>query len=135
MLYKYHPSLSFNSTCSDMCPILLTHDFTLTTFIHMQRKPPRYLLIKLLISSSIEICFISVQMSLSSRSTCTARCTVQYVHLYFVIISFFSSYTANNHHQHCSFNTTLNLDLHIIFWLIPILSTFPLKTSWILSSP
>lgn len=44
-------------------------------------------------------------------------------------------YAGNNHHLPCSSNTTLNLDLHIIFWLTPILSTSPLRISWILSSP
>ena len=48
---------------------------------------------------------------------------------------FFPSYTESKLHRLCFFNTILNLDLHIMFWLTPILSTSPLRISWILSSP
>lgn len=47
---------------------------------------------------------------------------------------FFPFYIENSHHLHYSFNITLSLGLHSMFWLIPILSTSQSRISWILSS-
>lgn len=50
------------------------------------------------------------------------------------IFLFFPFYIENSHHLHYSFNITLSLGLHSMFWLIPILSTSQSRISWILSS-
>lgn len=47
---------------------------------------------------------------------------------------FFPFYIENSHRLHYSFNITLSLGLHSMFWLIPILSTSQSRISWILSS-
>ena len=46
----------------------------------------------------------------------------------------FPFHIENSHHLHYSFNITLSLGLHTMFWLIPILSTSQSRISWILWS-
>ena len=49
--------------------------------------------------------------------------------------SLLPSFTESKFHLPYSFNTTLSLVLHSLFWLTPILSTSPSATSLIFSGP